>query len=113
MIKTILFRGWIGTLIQGLFMIVLSIIIFNNPETVLSALAFWLGITIAIGGLAGIVSWVNTPTEERSINSMIGSIVMLLAGLLMVFKLAVTIKAITMIFGLLTAILGLVLLQAV
>ena len=112
MIKTILFRGWSGTLIQGLLMIVLSVVIFYNPESVLSALAFWLGVSIAIGGLAGIISWIKTSTKERSINSIIGSVVMLLAGLIMIFKLAVTVNAITMVFGLLTSILGLVLLSS-
>lgn len=112
MIKTLLFRGWVGTLIQGLLMIVLSIIIFNNPESVLSALSFWLGITITIGGLAGIIAWFSTQSHERSIYNIIGSIVMLLAGLMMIFKLAITVKAITMVFGLLTIILGLVILSS-
>jgi uncharacterized membrane protein HdeD (DUF308 family) len=93
-------------------MIILSIIIFNNPETVLSALAFWLGITVAIGGLAGLISWFETTKQERNMYSLIGSIVMLLAGLLMIFKLMATVKAITMLFGVLTTILGFVILSS-
>ncbi len=111
MTKTFLFRSWVGTLLQGLLMIILSIIIFNNPETVLSTMAFWLGLSIAIGGLVGIVSWFGTPSSERNIYSIIGSIVMVLAGLLMLFKLTVTIKAITLVFGGLIAILGFVILS--
>lgn len=111
MTKTVLFRSWVGTFLQGLLMIILSIIIFNNPETVLSTMAFWLGLTIAIGGLVGMISWFRTLSSARNIYSLVGSIVMLFAGLLMILKLTVTIKAITLVFGGLTAILGIIILS--
>lgn len=111
MIKTILFHSWTGMLLQGILMIILSIIIFNNPEAVLSTMALWLGISITLGGLVGIVTWLGTPTQERGIYGIIGSIAMLIAGLIMIFKMAITIKAITLVFGILTAVLGYVILS--
>jgi uncharacterized membrane protein HdeD (DUF308 family) len=111
MTKTFFFRSWIVNLLQGLLMIALSIVIFNNPNTVLSTIAFWLGLTIAFGGLVGMILWFGTPSPERSMYSVIGSIAMLSVGLLMILKLAVTIKAITMVFGVLTTILGFVILS--
>jgi len=112
MAKIVLLRSWKSTLVQGLIMIVLSIIIFNNPETVLATLAFWLGLSIALGGILGMVSYYGTEAENRSIYNIIGSVVMLLVGLIMILKITATVKAITMVFGMLTALLGLVILSS-
>ena len=110
--ETKIISGWVGNLIQGILMIVLAFIIFNNPQTVLSAIALWLGIGVAIGGVIGIIIWYNADQEERNGLNVFGSIVMVLAGLAMAFKLAITIKAITMVFGALTVILGVLILTS-
>lgn len=110
MAKTVIITGWAGNLIQGLLMIVLAIVIFNNPQTVLSAIALWLGISIAIGGVIGLISWYNADKEHRSTLNIIGGVIMILAGLSMAFQLAITMKAITMVFGALTAFLGFIIL---
>ncbi len=102
--------SWVGNLIQGILMIVLAIVVFNNPQTVLSTIAIWLGIGVAGAGLIGIISWFNADKDQRSTMSILGSVVMLLVGLSMAFEIAITIKAITMIFGAFTAFLGLTML---
>ncbi len=106
MAVSILFRNWLVLLIQGIFLIGLSVVIFNNPDAVLAAMALWLGATVLVTGFVGFISWFNNTDEERNISIMLGSCAMIIIGLLMISKLLVTIKAITFLFGLLTAILG-------
>ena len=52
-----LFRKWWVILLQGILMIVLSILIFNNPDSVLSAIAFYLGAIVIVSGIIGIIAW--------------------------------------------------------
>jgi uncharacterized membrane protein HdeD (DUF308 family) len=107
---SILFRNWWVILIQGVLMIVLSIVIFNNPGAVLTAMAFWLGIIIMATGLVDIVGWIVNTKEQRSFYNLLSSIAIFIIGLLMISEMFITIKAITLVFGLLVTILGLVLL---
>jgi|GEM_PF-3939699 uncharacterized membrane protein HdeD (DUF308 family) len=106
MAKSILFRNWWVLLIQGILMIGLSVVIFKNPNAVLSAVALWLGVIVLVTGLVGFISWFSIPNEERNISIMVGSCAMIIIGLLMITKMLITIKAITVLFGLLTAIVG-------
>ncbi len=106
MAVSILFRNYWVLLIQGIFMVGLSVVIFKNPEAVLAAIALWLGATVLVTGLVGFISWFNNTDEERSISIMLGSCAMIIMGILMITKMFVTIKAITVLFGLLTAIVG-------
>lgn len=106
MAVSILFRNWWVLLIQGILLIGLSVVIFNNPDAILAAMALWLGATVLVTGLVGFISWFTNTDEERSISILLGSCVMIIIGLLMISKLLVTIKAITVLFGLLTAIVG-------
>jgi uncharacterized membrane protein HdeD (DUF308 family) len=106
-----LFRKWWVILLQGILMIVLSILIFNNPDTVLSAIAFWLGAIVMVSGCIGIIAWFTNEKESRDLPVLLASLVMLIIGILMISKMFVTIKAITLVFGLLAAIVGLVLIS--
>lgn len=106
MAVSILFRNFWVLLVQGIFMTGLSIIIFNNPDAVLAAMALWLGATVLVTGMVGFISWFNNTDEERSISILLGSFAMIIIGILMISKMFVTIKAITVLFGLLTAIVG-------
>ncbi len=108
---SILFRNWWVILIQGILMIALSIIIFNNPDAVLASLALWLGVTVIVTGLVGIIAWLTASKEHREFFSLTGSIAIVIIGILMISKLLVTIKAITLLFGALVAVVGLVLMQ--
>jgi uncharacterized membrane protein HdeD (DUF308 family) len=104
-------RKWWVTLIQGIILIVLSIIIFKNPDTVLPALAFWLGLIVIVTGSIGIISWFTNTREKRDIFSIIGSSTVLIIGIVMVTNTGITMKAITLLFGLLVASVGVVLIS--
>lgn len=103
---SILFRNWWVLLIQGILLIGLSVVIYKNPDAVLAAVALWLGVIVLVSGLVGCISWFLNSYEERSIPIMLVSCAMIIIGLLMITKMLVTIKAITVLFGLLTAIVG-------
>lgn len=105
-----LFRKWWVILLQGILMIILSIIIFNNPGTVLSAIALWLGVIVAVSGVIGIVSWFVNEKDAHELPTLLGSLVMLIVGILMISKMLITVKAITLVFGLLAVVVGLLLL---
>lgn len=108
---SMLFRKWWVILLQGILMIVLSFLIFNNPDTVLLAMAFWLGAIVIVSGIIGIIAWFANEKEARDMPVLLASLVMLIIGLLMISKMFVTIKAITLVFGLLAAVVGLVLIS--
>jgi uncharacterized membrane protein HdeD (DUF308 family) len=109
MILKTLFRNWWVILIQGILMIGLSIIVFNHPGAVIATVAAWLGIIVLVSGIIGAVPWFMNAKENRDSTSLLGSVVMILVGILMLTKIVATIKAITLIFGLLVAIIGLAL----
>ena len=106
MAQSFLFRNWWVLLLQGILLIGLSVVIFKNPNAVLAAVALWLGAIVLVTGLVGFISWFSMANEERSISIMLGSCAMIIIGLLMITKMLITIKAITVLFGLLTAIVG-------
>jgi hypothetical protein len=107
-----LFKNWWVILLQGIFMIALSIIIFNNPGAVLTAVALWLGVVVIITGLIGVIAWVSTKSSERENMYLVGSIAIIVIGILMVTRVVATIKAITVVFGLMVAVVGLFLIGA-
>lgn len=104
-----LFRKWWVILIQGLLMILLSIIIFYNPDTVLAAVAFWLGLVVAVTGLIGVIGYFANPEEQNDFSTLLWSGAVLIIGILMLTKMLVTMKAITLVFGILVAIVGMAL----
>jgi uncharacterized membrane protein HdeD (DUF308 family) len=106
--KSIQNKWWV-LLVQGIFMVFLSIVIFRNPDAVLSAVAFWLGIMVIATGLVGIIAYISTPKESRNMFSVIVSSAVLVVGIAIILKLGITMKAITFLFGLLVASYGVVL----
>jgi uncharacterized membrane protein HdeD (DUF308 family) len=107
--SAMLSKWWI-MLIQGIFMVVLSIIILSNPEAVLTAIAFWLGIVVIVTGVIGVLAYFANEKKLRDSSTLYGSIAILIIGILMVSKVFVTMKAITILFGMLVIIVGMVLL---
>ena len=107
-----IFKQWWAILFQGIFLIVLSILIFNNPGAVLTAIALWLGVVLMIAGLAGIIAWLTDLKEDREFLFLLGSIVQFIVGILMITRMIVTIKAITIVFGLLVIVVGMILMSA-
>jgi uncharacterized membrane protein HdeD (DUF308 family) len=106
-----LFRSWWVILIQGILMILLSVIIFNNPVAVVTTMAFWLGITVLITGLVGVIAYFTNNKADRDAYSLFGGLIILIIGVLMLSKMFITVKAITIIFGLLVTIIGLMLIS--
>lgn len=108
---SLLFRKWWVILIQGLLMIALSIIIFNNPDAVLAAMAFWLGLIITVTGLIGVIAYFASEVEQRDISSLLGSGAVFILGILMISDVFITMKAITLVFGMLVSVVGVILLS--
>lgn len=102
-----LFSNWWVALIQGILMIAVSILIFNNPGTMLLTLAFWLGFIVICSGLYGIASYFKVEKAERDFMNLLGSIAMVVIGFLMLSKIIISMIAITIAFGLLVSIMGL------
>ena len=94
-----MFKKWWVILIQGILMLILGILIFNNPAEVLTGISLWLGILVLITGLLGIFGWLFAGKEHRDSGSLIWSIISLLFGLFMLMNLFAAMKAITIIFG--------------
>jgi uncharacterized membrane protein HdeD (DUF308 family) len=110
--QTTIFRKWWMTLVQGILLIIIAFIFFNNPIGVLAVISMWIGIlTLAAGGL-GLIAILTGKNEQRDNSSLLWSIVTLLLGILMVAKIGLTMKAITVIFGLWILVTGIVLLLA-
>lgn len=106
-----LFRNWWVILIQGVLMILLSIIIFNNPGAVLVTVALWLGVMVMATGLFGIIAYFSAPKGAREVSTLLGGFIIALIGILMISKTIITIKAITLVFGLLVLFIGLALIS--
>ncbi len=99
-ILQVLFRKWWVIALHGMLLVILSIYIFQNPAEVLAGLSFWLGVLVLATGVLGIVAWVAAEKSERSGMSLVWSIATAAFGLLMLVKVAATMKTITVIFGL-------------
>lgn len=106
------FRKWWVILIQGILLIILGIIFFNNPAEVLAVISLWVGILTLITGALGLVAHFMMPNEDRADNPVLWSIATLLLGLLMVSKLGLTMKVVTVIFGIWVLVTGIWLTKA-
>ena len=95
----LLFRRWWVLLVQGTLLIILAIIIFNNPINVLAGLSIWVGILVVIAGLAGIFGWLSAEKEEKESGSLLWSIVTVVFGVVLLSNLLATMKALTILFG--------------
>jgi uncharacterized membrane protein HdeD (DUF308 family) len=108
----LLFRKWWVVLLQGILLIILSIYIFQNPVEVLAGISFWFGLVVLVTGLLGIIGWLAADKPEREGMSLFWSILTAAFGLLMLLHLLVTMKTLTVIFGLWMLITGLLLVQS-
>ena len=106
-----LFRKWWVVLLQGILLIILSIYIFNNPVEVLAGISFWFGLIVLAAGLLGIIGWFAAHKSEREDMSLLWSVLTAAFGLLMLLKLGVTMKTITIIFGIWFLVSGVLLLK--
>src|SRR5687767_401228 len=94
-----LFRKWWIILLQGVLLIIISFIFFNNPAEVLAVISFWVGLlTIAIG-VMGLAGHYMMDKDERENSALWWSIATLLFGILLLGKLGFTMKLITVLFG--------------
>jgi len=108
----LLFRKWWVVLLQGILLIILSIYIFQNPVEVLAGISLWCGLLVLAAGLLGIIAWLAADKPEREGMSLFWSILTAAFGLLMLLHLLVTMKTLTVIFGLWMLLTGLLLVQS-
>ncbi|MBP7398533.1 MAG: DUF308 domain-containing protein [Chitinophagales bacterium] len=101
-----LFKNWWTILIEGILLIILSVIIFNNPNTVLTTLAVWLGLIILVGGITGIISFLLTSKASRQNSFLITSLIIAIIGGAMIANSSTTERVITIMFGITVAALG-------
>ena len=94
-----LFRRWWVLLIQGILLVILAILIFNNPIDVLAGLSIWVGILVLFAGIAGVLAWLGADKDEREGGQLLWSILTLLFGIVLLSNLLVTMKALTILFG--------------
>src|SRR6266487_1900041 len=102
----LLFRKWWVVLLQGILLIILSIYIFQNPVEVLAGISLWFGVLVLAAGLLGIIAWLAADKPEREGMSLFWSILTSAFGLLMLLHLLVTMKTLTVIFGWIMVIAG-------
>src|SRR6266566_8384895 len=108
----LLFRKWWVVLLQGILLIILSIYIFQNPVEVLAGISLWFGLLVLAAGVLGIIAWLAADKQEREGMSLFWSILTAAFGLLMLLHLLVTMKTLTVIFGLWMLVTGLLLVQS-
>src|SRR6266516_3636413 len=108
----LLFRKWWVVLLQGILLIILSIYIFQNPVEVLAGISFWFGLLVLAAGVLGIIAWLAADKPEREGMSLFWSILTAAFGLLMLLHFLVTMKTLTVIFGLWMLVTGLLLIQS-
>jgi len=94
-----IFRKWWVILLQGFLLIIIAFIFFNNPGEVLAVVSVWVGILTLTAGVLGLIAYLAARREGSENNSLWWSIITLLLGLLMVAKIGLTMKIITVIFG--------------
>ncbi len=108
----LLFRKWWVVLLQGILLIILSIYIFQNPVEVLAGISLWFGLLVLAAGVLGVIGWLAADRPEREGMSLFWSILTAAFGLLMLLHLLVTMKTLTVIFGLWMLVTGLLLVQS-
>ena len=102
-------KKWWVSMLQGLLMIILSIVIFNNPGAVLETISLWLGIIVLLVGIAGSMSYFADKTSKEYAN-LLWSLVITVIGIFMITKIVYTQVAITVMFGLIVTAVGFILL---
>ena len=94
-----LFRKWWIILLQGVLLIIIGFIFFNNPGEVLAVISFWVGLLTIISGIMGLAGHFMMDRNERENSVLWWSIATLVFGILLVGKLGLTMKLITVLFG--------------
>ena len=94
-----LLRKWWIILLQGVLLIIISFIFFNNPTEVLAVISFWVGLLTLITGIIGLAAYFMVEKSERDSSILWWSIATLVFGILLIGKLGLTMKLITVIFG--------------
>jgi uncharacterized membrane protein HdeD (DUF308 family) len=97
--STTLLRKWWVILLQGILLIILSFMFFNNPVQVLAVLSLWIGVITLIIGAMGLIGYFMMEKQERESSILWWSIASLILGFLMISRLGLTMKSITVIFG--------------
>lgn len=96
----LLVRKWWVVLIQGILLLLLSFFIFRNPVTVLSSVSIWMALLILISGIISLVtSFVGDKSEHKGL-AILWSLATIIFGFLLLTNMLVTMKAITILFGL-------------
>lgn len=101
-----LFKNWWTILIEGILLVILSIIIFNNPNTVLTTLVVWLGLIVLLGGILGMLSYLFTSKANRQNSFFIVSLIIAIIGGVMIANNSATERIITIMFGITVAVIG-------
>ncbi len=101
-----IFRNWWAILIEGVLLVILGAIILNNPNTVLTTIAVWLGLIVLFGGITGILSYLFTSKASRQNSFLITSLIIALVGGAMVIYSSATERVITLLFGVGVAAIG-------
>ncbi len=94
-----IFRKWWVILLQGIFLIILGFFFFNNPMETLAAVSLWIGLLTLAAGIMGIIGHFMIEKEERESGVFWWSLITLLFGILLVTRLGLTMKTITVLFG--------------
>ena len=94
-----MFKKWWVILIQGILLFILGIYIFKNPVEVLAGISLWFGILTVLTGVTGIFGWIFGGKDKRESVSLLWSIFSVLFGIFVLGNLLVTMKAVTIIFG--------------
>jgi len=94
-----LFRKWWIIFLQGVLLIIISFIFFTNPAEVLAVISFWVGLLTLIIGIMGLAGYFMMDKNERENSSLLWSIATLLFGILLIGNLGLTMKLITVLFG--------------
>ena len=105
MLRTII-KPWWAIILMGVLFIITAIIIFKNPATTLVAVAFWIGWLVLFAGFAAVVSYFAAEKEERQTSTILVGIGTVFAAFLMISKFVITIKAITILFGIILLAIG-------
>lgn len=96
----LLFRKWWVVLVQGVLLLLISLFIFRNPATVLTSISIWVGLLIMISGLIGIFASLYNDHSDHKLWSVLWSALSAVFGFLLLINVLVTMKAITILFGL-------------
>ena len=86
-------------LLQGVLLIIISFIFFNNPTEVFAVISFWVGLLTLIAGVIGLASYFMVDRSERDSTVLLWSVATLIFGILLIGKLGLTMKLITVLFG--------------